>query len=574
MLSGTTSSTGMAYGKIFILEKEKSSFDGAKEVDGFDPHREVETFKRAVSASKNELARLREEVRLKIGEKEEKIFEAQELILEDPAFIEEVEKRILKDNLSAKEAVKYTIVSLEQQFLNIEDKIIRQRIADIKDVGSRILRILNKEVIDALGVISEPVVLITEYLYPSQAARLDREKVLAIVTERGGINCHASIIARSLDIPAVVGVKGAVEEAKKHTYVMVDGYSGSIVFDPPEQEVNNFLKLKAKREEKRERSFLLKEKLKTRSGDDVYLFANIGRLSELNKLKEYRVEGVGVLRTEFMLLNRHSPPSEDDFTSGFKTILEFMAPLPVNIRLLDVGTDKTFPFLSHPKESNPALGRRGVRFLLANPHILKAQLRGILRASVSGNARILLPMVTTLEEVREIIKILRRTEMEMAREETRIKTHIPVGVMIETPASALLVKHMAKEVDFFSIGTNDLTQYVLAADRSNEYVQDIYNGLHPAVLKIIDMVVKGAKKYSVEVTVCGEMASDIKAIPLLLGLGVYNLSVGVNMIPNVIDVVRQIDISKAKRLAKRAVKAKGALEVEKMVLKFLESTRK
>ena len=268
-------------------------------------------------------------------------------------------------------------------------------------------------------------------------------------------------------------------------------------------------------------------------------------------------------------MNRQAPPSVEDFVNHFRTILEFMDPRPVNIRLLDLGADKTFPYLTHPKEPNPALGERGVRFLLSNRHLLRDQIRGILEAATKGNPIIQIPMITTLQEVQQIKETVRSLEAEMETAGRKPKSPIPIGIMIETPAAAILSPQLAREVDSFSIGTNDLTQYVLASDRENEHVQELYNCLNPAVLHLIATTVRAAAKANIPVSVCGEMASDIRAIPILLGMGVRHLSVGVSRIPEVRDIVKKMRVKRAKRLANKALKTHDVIEVEKMVTRFL-----
>jgi len=575
MLSGAVSSTGVAYGNIFILESSESTHPLGS-ITEFDGEREFGRFTQAVKTAVDGLNKLREDVRKNIGEREEKIFEAQSLILDDPILLDEVRDTIINEKLSAEDALKQTIAKLEQQFLKIEDKTLRQRITDVKDVGARILKGLGKEKTDRLKSITKPVILITKELLPSQAAQLDREKILAIVTEKGGINSHASIIARSLDIPAVVGVKGLLKITENVKTAIVDGLLGNIYFDPDQKLIEKFRKLKAEASsiKQKEEKYSPRGLIETLDGEKVYVYANVGRLSELNKLKMYGAEGVGVLRTEFMIINRQSPPTCEEFINSFKTVLEFVSPKPVNVRLLDLGADKTFPFISHPRESNPYLGSRGIRFLLNNQHLLKLQIRAILEAAVSGNARILVPMVTNIDEIEKINGIVRSMELELAGEGKHIRAQIPIGVMIETPASAIMTDRIASYVDFFSVGTNDLTQYMLAADRENENVQDIYNSLHPALLGMLKIALDGAKNSGIEFSICGEMASNMRAIPILLGMGFRRFSVGVTRIPEVKSIIKKIEIKKAKRLANRALKSLSVIDVEKSVGRFLKKMEK
>ncbi|MCD4783704.1 MAG: phosphoenolpyruvate--protein phosphotransferase [Candidatus Eremiobacteraeota bacterium] len=575
MLSGVVSSTGVACGNVFFLESPEVGITSGSPKE-FDQGRELKEFTQAVKTAGDELYELREDVRINIGVREEMIFEAQSLILDDPILLDEVRDRIINEKMLAEDALKQTIAELEQQFLKIEDKTLRQRITDVKDVGARILRGLGKDKTDRLESITEPVILITKELLPSQAAQLDRDKIFAIVTEKGGINSHASIIARSLDIPAIVGVKGLLKLTQNVKTAIVDGLSGDIYFDPDPKMIDKFKKLKSEAETRKqeEKKHSPGGMIKTLDGEKVYIYANVGRLSELNKLKTYGAEGVGVLRTEFLIIDRQSPPSCEEFINSFKTILEFMSPRPVNIRLLDLGADKTFPFLTHPKEPNPNLGSRGIRFLLNNQHLLKLQLRAILEAGASGNARILIPMVTNIDEIQKIIGIVRSMELELVREGKPVRTQMPIGVMIETPASAIMTDRIAPYIDFFSVGTNDLTQYVLAADRENENVLDIYNSLNPALLRMLKISRDGVKESGIEFAICGEMASSIKAIPILLGMGFRRFSVGVGRIPEVKDIVRKIEIQKAKRLASKALKSPNVVEVEKSVGRFLKKMEK
>jgi phosphotransferase system enzyme I (PtsI) len=436
----------------------------------------------------------------------------------------------------------------------IDDLTLRQRIADVKDAGSRVLRNLTLEKGGILDGITEPVILVAEEILPSQAAQLDREKVLAIITEKGGVNSHASIIARSLDIPAIVGVKGLLQSVKNVKTAIVDGISGHLYFDPSPDLVKKYTNHKqnqktGKTKENHQDNGLVR----TADGAEIRIYANVSRLSELNRLKAYGAEGIGVLRTEFLLMDRQVPPMMQDFIDQFRQILESTYPKPVTIRLFDLGGDKTVPFLIHPKEANPGLGNRGIRFLLSNPHLLKLQIQAILESAPHGNARILL---------------VRKMEAELIAAGRKIKTHIPIGVMIETPASALLADSFAGCSDFLSIGSNDLTQYTMAADRENEYVEEIYNPLNPAVLRMLKLSLDGAAKAGKEVSVCGEMASQVKAIPILIGMGFRKLSVGVNLIPEVKEILSKIDMGKARILAAKALKASSLTEVEKMSIRF------
>ncbi|MCE1246470.1 MAG: phosphoenolpyruvate--protein phosphotransferase [Firmicutes bacterium] len=568
MLSGAVSSTGVAAGRVVIPFSNTPSTVSVRTGD-INRDEELERFRTAIENSTTELENLRKEVREKIGEKEEMIFEAQMLILEDPAFVDEVEDRIRAGGTRAEEAVKLAVEELESQFMMIDDLTLRQRVADVKDAGSRVMRNLTLEKGSFLDGITEPVIIAADEILPSQAAQLDRERVLAIITEKGGVNSHASIIARSLEIPAIVGIKGLLANIVNVKTAIVDGNTGNLYFDPSPELMEKYSKYKNKpAKSKTGKCFNDGGIIKTTDGVEIQLYANVSRLSELNRLKAYGAEGIGVLRTEFLLMDRQAAPVLEDFIEQFRTVLESVNPKPVVIRLFDLGGDKTFPFLMHPKEANPGLGNRGIRFLFSNPGLLKMQIQAILETSRYGNAKILIPMVSGIEEVHQVTSIIRKMEQELTAAGKQIKTHIPIGSMVETPASAILADAFAGCSDFMSVGSNDLTQYVLAADRENEYVQDIYNPLNPAVLRMLKMSLDAAVKSGIDISVCGEMASQISAIPILLGMGYRRLSVGVNLIPEVKEIIARVDLAKAKILAAKALKMSDTASVEKMTNRF------
>ncbi|MFP4497912.1 MAG: phosphoenolpyruvate--protein phosphotransferase [Vulcanimicrobiota bacterium] len=574
-ISGITSSTGIAFGKLFIMHDSENPVM-EDESQRFDTEKEIIKFKNALTSCINLLGALQKEVRENIGEAEEQIIKAQLDILRKSSLVKEVVQRISREKVNAAQAVREIIINLDQQFLNFEDKTVRLRIADIKDVGYRLLKEINRDRTTQIENLEEPVVLVTTEITATQINQIIKEKVLAIVTERGGINNHASILARSLDIPAIVGIENLIEKVSKKKFAIVDGFTGDLVLDPSEDVLRDYVDKKIKKEARSTPATVETDSgiVETADGQKVYIYANINRLSELNKLKEFSVAGVGLLRSEFLLTGKQGPPSVEDFASSFKNILSFMAPTPVNIRLLDISADKKFPFVSQPKENNPALGNRGIRYLLGNPHLLRTQIEGILEASSAGNVRILLPLITTLQEIREVVNIVRKLEMEISKQGRDIKTHIPIGIVIETPASAVMAEKLAFEVDFFAIGTNDLTQYTLAADRDSYSVKDIYNNLNPAVLKLIRTCVKGAKKASIDISVCGEMASDLLAVPLLLGVGINRLSLPVNQIPRMKELIRAMDVKKARNLAKKAARSMDVKEIKSMVIRYLKRMKK
>jgi phosphotransferase system enzyme I (PtsI) len=574
MIKGTPSSAGVSWGKIMLVEDGGPARPGG--MAGASPRKELERFDRAVLKGIKDILSLRDRVMERMGEKEAAIFEAQSLILEDPAIIDETRARIRAGGVGASQALKAVVRELEDQFMALKDPTLRQRVADLKDATGRVMAHLAGENQPCLSALTEKVILAARDLLPSQAAQLCREKVLGIATERGGINSHASIIARSLEIPAVVALPGLMERARQAGSMIVDGSQGQVFFDPGPPLLRKYRKLRAGRdgEEKREVPGTVQGRLLTADGEEVQIFANVGRPAEMEKLRDYGVKGIGVLRTEILLMDRQSPPSVEEYAASLKPFLQQMWPGPVHVRLLDLGADKTVPYLSHPGEANPALGIRGIRYLLSNPRLLRDQVRGILEASRWGAAGVLVPMVTTVQEVQEVQGLLRRMETEMAQEGKFQGPPLPLGIMIETPAAALLSPVIAGMADFLSIGTNDLTQYTLAADRENEHVQDIYNGLNPAVLQLISLCAASARREGIPVSICGEMAADIRAIPILTGMGIRRLSVAVGRISEVTDIVRKIPAQKARLLAAKALKASDVMDVEKMVARFLRKMEK
>lgn len=575
MLKGGVSSPGIAIGKILVLtEDENLKPSITSQIE--DTEAEIGHFDSALESGRIELENLAQSVGSSIGEKEREIFEAQALILEDPMLVDEVKDMIQREKIPAATAILKAVEKIEEQFSLIEDETIKSRISDVRDVAARIRKNLGQDNRNDIENLEEPVILIARELLPSQAARLKKDKILGIITEKGGINNHASIIARSLGIPALVGVGGLFEDMGTTGFAILDGLTGRIYFDPEKKLIKRYQNKKEKldQEKRKEMMQVPGGLIKTSDEIEISLYANVGSSDELKKLKSYGSEGIGILRTEFLLMNRDTMPSEDEITEALTVFLEAMSPHKVNVRLLDIGADKMFPFLPFPTEPNPQLGRRGIRFLLFTPSVLKLQLRAILKAGLKGNAQILLPMVTTIDECIKFFEILNETKSELLEEGVKIKGDIPVGMMIETPSSAILLDKFIPYFSFFSIGTNDLTQYILASDRESEFVQGIYNSLDPAVLTILKFCCREAKTAGVEISICGEMASNIRAIPVLLGMGFTSLSLGVNRIPEVKNMIKKLEISKARRLADKALSEMDRDKTEKSITRFLRKMDK
>jgi len=565
ILKGIPASSGVAVGKAYVYVKEFMIAE--RKVKKSEVKGELKKFRVALERSKKQILEIKEKTSREIGEKEANIFQAQLLMLEDPAFVAEVENKI-KSGKSAEVAVNEVVKSLISTFSAIKDEYLKERALDIEDIGERVIRnLLGYK--DSLEL-AQKAVVIAENLTPSDTARMDIKKVLGFATEVGGATSHTAIIAREYGIPAVVGVGNVTEKVKPGELVIVDGNNGLVIVNPDQKTVNRYVKIsgeiKQRFEELKKFAFL---PAVTADGHRIEVAANIGNLNEVKLALTYGAEGIGLLRTEFLYLDRTTPPNEEEQFKVYSQIAQSLGEKPVIIRTLDVGGDKPLPYLKMSKELNPFLGWRGIRISIEELDIFKEQLRAILRASVYGNLKIMFPMISTLEEVKTAKNILNEAKEELRSRSVPFKEDVEVGIMIETPSAALMADALASEVDFFSIGTNDLTQYTLAVDRTNERVSGLYDALHPAVIRLIDKTVKAAHKRGKWTGICGELASDPEAIPILIGLGLDELSVNPPSVTNVKKLVRSISYNEAKQLAKKAIKMTNAKEVRNLVKAFM-----
>lgn len=566
MLKGTGAAPGIAIGEAVIWSGEKfrlhqKSAGGTQE--------ELARLEAALAETRRQLSDMVDKIAGKLGEKEAKIFKAQLLVLDDPMLINQVKEYIREGHLSAEEAVDRAVALLIEKFQALKDTYLRERAADIKDVGQRLLRNLTEGSSEENRMTKSGIVFALD-LTPSETSLLDSSKVLGLVTEEGGKTSHTAILARALNIPAVVGVKGALARVREGDTVIVDGEKGDVLVCPDERTLE-FYRHRLEEERKIRKMLAARKDLPaiTPDGFQIKVVANIGGPEEAGTVLSAGAEGVGLFRTEFLFLNRHTLPSEEEQFEAYKKVLAQLAPRQVIIRTLDIGGDKEVPLLKLFREQNPFLGLRAIRLCLRNKELFYTQLRAILRASGFGNLAIMLPMVSDIVEVKQTKEIIGQIKKELAARGEKIAEEIPLGIMVETPAAAIMAGELAAEVDFFSIGTNDLVQYVMAVDRLNEEVSYLYQPFHPAVLRLIQGVVQAAHRFKKWVGICGEMAADPLAVPLLVGMEVDELSMSPGSIPMVKNLIRQIRKSDASELSREVIKLKSANEVMERIRNFI-----
>lgn len=568
MLKGIGASDGVAIAPVYSLEEPDLSFDG-KQIEPAQEDAEVELFKAAFNQSKVEITKIRNHAEEAVGPEHAAIFDAHLLVLDDPEFLGPIEAHIRNDQKSAPQALLETRDQFVAIFENMENEYMKERAADIKDVSKRVLaHMLGKELPDP-SKIDTPVVIVAEDLTPSDTAQLDKNFVKGFVTNVGGRTSHSAIMSRSLEIPAVVGTKEITAVAKVGDDIIVDGSAGEVIVNPTEEEVLVYKDKEARvQEEKAELQKLVDEPSETMDGITVELAANIGTPDDLDGVKSNGAEGVGLYRTEFLYMGRNELPTEEEQYEAYKKVLEDMDDKPVVVRTLDVGGDKELPYLDLPKEMNPFLGHRAVRMTLDNPDLFRTQLRALLRASQHGNLKIMFPMIATIDEFNRAKALLIEEKDKLVDEGEKIKEDIEVGIMVEIPSAAILADQFAKVVDFFSIGTNDLIQYTMAADRMNESVSYLYQPHHPALLRLIKMVIDAAHKEGKWAGMCGEMAGDEQAVPLLLGLGLDEFSMSASSVLKARKQISQLKKTDMERLAASAIECKDSEEVLALVEEY------
>lgn len=567
-LRGVGVSPGIAMGEISL--SERIIFTSRKEVIPLSQvEEELERLVKALRRTREELLAIKQQISDKLGEEHAFIFEAHLLILEDKTLRSSLDKIIQEERARSEWALSQMNRKYQEVFDSINDEYFRQRMSDISDVLARIVRNLEtKKKKKGVREDEREVILIAHDLLPSEAAlMLSRGNVMAVAMDMGGQTSHTAILARSLNIPTVVGLHNITKQVRNGDFVIVDGTDGEVIINPPLAVRREFLSKKEKYNNYRQ--VLQKTaKLKSLTLDTVQFFplANIELPEEVEMALSLGAEGIGLFRSEFIYLQSESLPSEEDHFSVYSRLAKAAYPAPVYIRTVDIGGEKTLPQLKIEKEPNPALGMRAIRFCLKNRELFKVQLRAILRASFLKNIRILLPMITEIEEVEEVKALMEEVKTDLGEKKFKFDKNIRLGVMIEVPAAAAMTDLLVREVDFLSIGTNDLIQYYLAVDRSNEFVSYLYKPFHPSVLRLIRLVIETALKEGKDVTVCGEMAADPLSAIVLLGFGLRMFSMNPISIPRIKKTLRSIEYRTAKKIVDEVVGLSTAQEVEEYVI--------
>ncbi|MCR6095605.1 phosphoenolpyruvate--protein phosphotransferase [Salipaludibacillus agaradhaerens] len=564
-LTGIAASAGIAISKAFRLETPDLTVE-KKTIDTIDE--EIQALDAALQTSKDELEKIKEKTRQDLGDEHAEIFSAHLLVLSDPELVDPIRQMIKDEKVNASFALNEIANQFVAMFEAMDNDYMKERAADIRDVSKRVLSHLLGKPIVSLAEINEEVVIIADDLTPSDTAQLNKKYVKGFATDIGGRTSHSAIMARSMEIPAVVGSKEVTDQADAGMNVIVDGLEGNVIINPSDDELAEYRqKLADYEEQKKEWAKLVNEPSKSKDGEHVELVANIGTPNDLEGVINNGAEGVGLYRTEFLYMGRDELPTEDEQFEAYKKVVETMDGKPVVIRTLDIGGDKELPYLDLPKEMNPFLGFRAIRLCLEKDDMFRTQLRALLRASTFGNLKIMFPMIATLDEFREAKALLEEEKSKLLSNGVEVSDNIEVGIMVEIPSTAVMAPQFAKEVDFFSIGTNDLIQYTFAADRMNEQVSYLYQPYNPAILRLVKMVIDASHAEGKWTGMCGEMAGDELAIPLLLGLGLDEFSMSATSVLPARSQISQMTKAEAQSIAEQALTLNTAEEVKQLVEK-------
>ncbi|EAG2223982.1 phosphoenolpyruvate--protein phosphotransferase [Listeria monocytogenes] len=565
-LKGIAASDGIAIAKAYLLVEPDLSYE---KTEVTDVESEVKRFESALEVSRTELSMIREKAAKDLGEDKAQIFDAHLLVLNDPELTGPIEESIKNSKTNAETALQETTDMFIGMFESMDNEYMRERAADIKDVRKRVLSHLLGVTIPNPALIDEEVVVVAADLTPSDTAQLNRNFVKGFVTDIGGRTSHSAIMARSLEIPAVVGTKEVTASVAKNDIVIIDGLEGNVIIHPTEEQIAHYEKIKSDFAlQQAEWDKLKNEKTVSKDGVHVELAANIGTPNDLEGVISNGGEAVGLYRTEFLYMGRDNFPTEEEQFEAYKAVVSGMDGKSMVVRTLDIGGDKTLPYLELPEEMNPFLGFRAIRLCFANEELFRTQLRALLRASVYGNLKIMFPMIATVNEFRQARDILLDEKAKLKAAGTEVSDSIELGIMIEIPAAAVLADQFAKEVDFFSIGTNDLIQYTMAADRMNERVSYLYQPYNPSILRLVKMVIDASHKEGKWTGMCGEMAGDQTAVPLLLGLGLDEFSMSASSILKSRSLIKRLDQSEMVKLAEEALNKSTAEEVVELVEKY------
>ena len=569
MITGIPASPGIVFGKALVLKEEKIVLDTQK-ISEDQVEAEVARFYAGREAAVEQLNSIHQRALKSLGEEKAAIFEGHLMILEDEELEEEIIDYLRSNKVNASVAASKIIDQQVEMLSEIDDEYLKERAGDIRDIGNRLIKnILGMHIVD-LGDITEESILVAYDLTPSETAQLNLEKVLGFITDIGGRTSHTSIMARSLELPAIVGTNDVTVRVNTGDYLILDAVNNRVYVNPTQAEIDELKTLEAKlAEEKAELAKLKDLPAVTLDGHKVDVVANIGTIRDCEGAHRNGAEGVGLYRTEFLFMDRDQLPSEEEQFIAYKEVVEAMEGRLVVLRTMDIGGDKELPYLNLPKEMNPFLGWRAVRIALDRREILHAQLRAVLRASAFGKLAVMFPMIISVEEIRELKSVLETLKAELRAEGKAFDENIQVGVMVETPSAAVNAKFLAKEVDFFSIGTNDLTQYTLAVDRGNELISHLYNPMSPSVLGLIKQVIDASHAEGKWTGMCGELAGDERATLLLLGMGLDEFSMSAISVPHIKKLVRHVSYQEAKALADEALQKPTAAEIEQLIQAFL-----
>lgn len=563
-IAGIAAAPGIVIGKAYLFSKEKLEISKAPITDVEEA---INNFHDALKQSKKELNKIFGIAREKMDEIRAAIFEAQLMILDDPILIQNIEKRIANEKIQPEFIVADEISKYQELMIISHESYMKERAQDIEDIKNRIIRNLQKK--RWQSKIEKNLIVVSEYLTPADTLLFSRQDTQGFVTDHGGLTSHAAIISRSLNIPAVVGTHNSTKLIKDGDLIIVDGFHGYIITNPTEEQLQFFKQKQIKLIEiQRGLEELKDQPAVTKDGREINLEANVDVTGEIDIVITSGAKGIGLYRSEQILNELGAFPNEEEQTNIYTKLASRIYPKSCTIRAFDIGGDK-FRINSY-KEPNPFLGLRGIRFLLENESLFRTQIRAVLKASENKNIKFMIPMVSILDEVRQSLKIIQECKNELRKEKIKFDNQIKIGIMVEVPSAAVMTKEFAEEIDFISIGTNDLIQYLMAVDRGNDLVSNLYQEFSPVVIRTIDHIVKSAKHNKIPVSVCGEMAADTLAIPLLVGLGLDSLSMSPSTILYAKRIIRNFEFKKAKALADECLQCRTEVEIQKKVKKFFE----
>ena len=558
---GIPVSGGVSRGTVYVLAPSENCIPQRK-ISTDEVGIEMERLEKALIQTRQQILDVQRQVEEAMGAEDASIFDAHLLVLEDQTLLDEVARNLTTNHVNVEFAFSDVAEKYAATLSRIDDDYLRERASDLRDVTSRVLNNLLGRSDATLAGLKEPSIILSHDLSPSTTAQLDRRVVLGFATDIGGKTSHTAIMARALQIPAVVGLKDLSKQIEPGTTALLDGYNGLLIVDPSDQTLYEYGQLVQKQVHLKDTlQEIVEERAVTRDGKHIILSANIGQASDIAAVKQSGGEGVGLFRTEYLFLNRETLPTEEEQYRAYREVAAALQPHPVVIRTLDLGGDKFAANISMPSEMNPFLGWRAIRFCLQEKEIFRSQLRAILRASVEGNIKMMYPMISCLTEFEAANALVEEYRAELDREGIDYGRDMEIGVMIEIPAAALIADSLGKRAKFFSIGTNDLIQYSLAVDRLNEKIAHLYEPAHPAILQLVHLTTEAGRKNGIWTGVCGEMASDLTMVPLLLGLGVDELSVSPSYLPQVKFMIRQLNLSDARELANWARERESGGEI-------------